>query len=358
MRVQLRLVVLMALLVSAWPAFAQVRVSITVAPPPLPVYSQPPCPGPGYIWTPGYWDWDDVSSGYYWVPGTWVLPPTVGLLWTPGYWTWQGAGFAFIHGYWGPTVGFYGDIDYGFGYPGRGFFGGRWRSGRFFYNRSVTNVNVTVVHNTYIRKVEAAGPRHRESYDGGRGGIRARPTARELSAARQRHLAATAAQRQHVRLARSMPRLHASENNGKPPVLATDRPGALRSRASAAARRESARGRTLKGRSSEQRAHSRPLPHKHTLRETSSASARRQTPHPSPRATPRSRSSFRTDHGERSVANDRSHGSRRPERRSGRAQPPRAASHARLGNDRSREEHRGKTDRRRKKKRGNENGRR
>ena len=34
-------------------SFAQVGVAITVAPPALPVYEQPVCPGDGYIWTPG-----------------------------------------------------------------------------------------------------------------------------------------------------------------------------------------------------------------------------------------------------------------------------------------------------------------
>jgi len=37
------------------PASAQVRVFVTVAPPVLPIYEQPMCPGDGYIWTPGYW---------------------------------------------------------------------------------------------------------------------------------------------------------------------------------------------------------------------------------------------------------------------------------------------------------------
>jgi WXXGXW repeat (2 copies) len=39
-------------------AFARIGVVITVAPPPLPVYEQPICPGDGYLWTPGYWAWD------------------------------------------------------------------------------------------------------------------------------------------------------------------------------------------------------------------------------------------------------------------------------------------------------------
>ena len=32
---------------------AQVAVSITVAPPAIPVYEQPPCPTEGFLWTPG-----------------------------------------------------------------------------------------------------------------------------------------------------------------------------------------------------------------------------------------------------------------------------------------------------------------
>ena len=89
------------------PAHAQVDVdvSIDVAPPPLPVYDQPPIPEPGYLWAPGYWAWDD-DVGYYWVPGTWVLPPEPDLLWTPGYWGWNDGVYGFHAGYWGPHIGF------------------------------------------------------------------------------------------------------------------------------------------------------------------------------------------------------------------------------------------------------------
>jgi hypothetical protein len=48
-------------------ASAGISVSITVGPPVLPVYVQPPCPTDGYIWTPGYWAYG--PDGYYWVPG-------------------------------------------------------------------------------------------------------------------------------------------------------------------------------------------------------------------------------------------------------------------------------------------------
>jgi len=46
-------------------SFSQIAVGISVriGPPAIPVYGQPLCPGPGYLWTPGYWAWDD-GDGY------------------------------------------------------------------------------------------------------------------------------------------------------------------------------------------------------------------------------------------------------------------------------------------------------
>lgn len=124
-----------------------VGVSVRVGPPELPVYAQPSCPGPGFLWVPGYWAYG--PEGYFWVPGTWVEPPEVGLLWTPGYWGWEEDAYVWHAGYWGPEVGFYGGINYGFGYTGVGFYGGYWRDRTYYYNRAVNNVNITVVHNTY-----------------------------------------------------------------------------------------------------------------------------------------------------------------------------------------------------------------
>jgi WXXGXW repeat (2 copies) len=203
-------------------AFA--AVVITVAPPALPIYEQPICPGDGYLWTPGYWGWDEGFNDYYFVPGTWVLAPEVGFLWTPGYWGWGGDGFVFYDGYWGTQVGFYGGINYGFGYFGNGFEGGRWDNGHFFYNRSVANVNVTNIHNFYETKVNNTNV-NRISYNGGNGGINARPTAEQEAAARERHISAVAAQTQHAQEARSNPEQRASRNEGKPAIAATGKPG-------------------------------------------------------------------------------------------------------------------------------------
>jgi hypothetical protein len=208
---------------------AQFRVAITFGPPAIPIYAQPICPGEGYLWTPGYWYWDDDDEDYYWVPGTWVLAPEIGFLWTPGWWGWGSGVFIWNEGFWGPEVGFYGGINYGFGYFGEGFLGGRWDNGQFFYNRSVTNVNVTNIHNVYNTTVNIHNE-NRVSYNGGNGGINARPTPREESATRARHLSPAPAQTQHVQAARSNRELHASVNQGKPPIAATPRPAAFNDR--------------------------------------------------------------------------------------------------------------------------------
>jgi WXXGXW repeat (2 copies) len=214
---------LMAIGIAMAPAAsAQVGVSITIAPPALPVYEQPICPGDGYIWTPGYWAWNDGC--YFWVPGTWILAPEVGYLWTPPWWGWGGGVYVFHAGYWGPHIGFYGGVNYGFGYFGNGFEGGRWDGGHFFYNRSVTNVNVTVIHNTYNTTVINRNE-SRVSYNGGNGGINARASAEEERYANERHVGPVAAQNQHFDAARANPQFRASENHGKPPVAATARPG-------------------------------------------------------------------------------------------------------------------------------------
>src|SRR5712691_7816755 len=221
----------LAVLALSAASFAQVGISIRIGPPALPVYEQPLCPAEGYIWTPGYWAYDYDYSDYYWVPGTWVMAPEPGFFWTPGYWGWGGDRFLFHEGYWGPRVGFYGGINYGFGYFGNGYQGGRWDNGRFFYNRSVNNVNITNIHNVYNTTVINNTTVNRVSYNGGNGGINARPTPAEEAAAHERHIPPVAAQTQHVQAARTNPQLRASANQGKPPIAATPKPGAFNDRA-------------------------------------------------------------------------------------------------------------------------------
>ncbi len=188
----------------------------------MPEYQQPPCPGDNYIWTPGYWSY--APAGYFWVPGVWVVAPFVGALWTPGYWGFDTGRYGFHHGYWGPHIGFYGGIVYGYGYFGRGYEGGYWNHDRFFYNRAVTRIDTTYVHNTYVHNVTVVNNYNRAAYNGGRGGVEARPAAYELAAAREQHFAAVPAQQQHVEQARADRTQFAGVNGGRPQQLAAARP--------------------------------------------------------------------------------------------------------------------------------------
>ncbi len=169
-----------------------IGVPVRVPPPPLPVYVQPPCPTPGFLWTPGYWAYG--PAGYYWVQGVWVAPPHPGLLWTPGYWGFAAGVYGWHPGYWGPHVGFYGGVHYGFGYGGVGFVGGMWQGGVFRYNTAVVNVNTAVVHNTYINRTVVMNQNFSHSSFNGPGGVTASPTAQERMAMNEQHFGPTASQ--------------------------------------------------------------------------------------------------------------------------------------------------------------------
>jgi hypothetical protein len=200
---------------------AQIAVSIRIGPPVLPVYTQPPCPVAGYIWTPGYWAYG--VAGYYWVPGVWVAPPRVGLLWTPGYWGLVGGVYGWHAGYWGPHVGFYGGVNYGFGYAGVGFGGGAWAGGVFRYNTAVVNVNTAVVRNVYVDRtvINNTTVISHASFNGP-GGMVAQPTPQEQAFAREPHIQPTAGQISHQQMASQDHSLLASENHGRPGTPAMD----------------------------------------------------------------------------------------------------------------------------------------
>ena len=201
---------------------ADVAVYADEAPPPLPDYDQPPIPADGDMWTPGYWSWNGYE--YFWVPGTWVEPPQPGFLWTPGYWGFVGGVYAFHRGYWGEHVGFYGGVNYGFGYGGVGFEGGHWDNGRFFYNRAVTNIGQVNIVNVYNQQV-TINERTRVSFNGGPNGVDAKPTAAELEAAKDKRLAPTSDQLRNARVAGRTESAFVSANKGKPRIAATAKPG-------------------------------------------------------------------------------------------------------------------------------------
>jgi hypothetical protein len=216
-----------ALLVATAQAQVSVNIRVNIAPPPLPYYEQPAIPAGGYLWVPGYWSWDSSVDDYYWVPGTWVEPPRRGLLWTPAYWSWVEGRYVFYPGYWAREVGFYGGIDYGYGYTGQGYQGGRWQNGAFFYNRAVNNIENVRITKVYNQAVVTNSRSNNVSFNGGKEGIAARPTSQQVAFARERHVEATPVQRQHVEKASKDRALFAKQNHGEPAVAATPRAGVL-----------------------------------------------------------------------------------------------------------------------------------
>lgn len=222
--------IIATMLIAAVPLAASAQFTIGVGftvgspPPPMPYYAQPPAPYPNYQWTPGYWGYG--PAGYYWVPGTWVAPPSVGLYWTPGYWGYSNGGYGWNAGYWGASVGFYGGINYGYGYPGNGFYGGAWNGGNFAYNTAYANVNRTVIHNTYNKTVinkNVCNNCKNVSYNGGHGGINAKPTQAQINS-RKSGRAPTTTQKQQAAIAGQDRNQLASVNKGKPTLTASQKP--------------------------------------------------------------------------------------------------------------------------------------
>lgn len=200
---------------------------VNIPPPPLPSYEQPAIPAQGYLWTPGFWAWRKSVPDYFWVPGTWVMPPQPGLLWTPPYWSRVDDGYAFHAGYWADQVGFYGGIDYGYGYTGDGYQGGRWENGSFHYNRAVNNLGSLGISNVYDQGVTASDNAVHASFNGDQRGTAARPTRDQQALVGAPHVGATPEQQKHFEFAAMDRSLYSKLNNGEPGMAATALAGVL-----------------------------------------------------------------------------------------------------------------------------------
>jgi hypothetical protein len=67
-------------------------------PPPFRHEVRPPCPIPGHVWVPGYWDWR--GSRHEWMPGRWTPPPRHGAAWVEPRWHRDQRGWQFTPGRW------------------------------------------------------------------------------------------------------------------------------------------------------------------------------------------------------------------------------------------------------------------
>lgn len=81
---------------------AQAQVSVNIAigvPPPAPIYEVVPAPRPGYVWMPGYWDWDDHYHKHAWKKGRWEHERP-GYVYESPRWTQSRDGWVLVPGRW------------------------------------------------------------------------------------------------------------------------------------------------------------------------------------------------------------------------------------------------------------------
>lgn len=86
------------------PVAAEVVGPRFVTPEVIPVQPPPPreeiigvAPQVGFIWAPGYWNWE--GGRHVWVGGRWI-PPRAGYYWEPHTWVHVGNGWHLREGYW------------------------------------------------------------------------------------------------------------------------------------------------------------------------------------------------------------------------------------------------------------------
>ncbi len=91
---------IMAFTLAAPVAHAQVTFGIRLGqpPPPLRYEARPHAPGPGYVWSEGYWE--PFQGRYRWDQGYWNRPPFEGAFYVHPHWDHYPDGWHMHEGYW------------------------------------------------------------------------------------------------------------------------------------------------------------------------------------------------------------------------------------------------------------------
>jgi hypothetical protein len=79
------------------PPTASAEVVVQEPPPPLRTEVIVEPPGPGYVWTPGYWSW---QGRWVWIGGRYVVRPHPHAVWVTGRWVRRGHGHVWVAGRW------------------------------------------------------------------------------------------------------------------------------------------------------------------------------------------------------------------------------------------------------------------
>ncbi len=106
-------------------AMAQVNINIGIGtPPPAPIYEAVPAQRAGYVWLPGYWNWDDHYHKHAWKKGHWA-PARPGYVYESPRWVQASNGWVLQPERWnrGPDDGRHDhdDHDHDHRHGGRGY---------------------------------------------------------------------------------------------------------------------------------------------------------------------------------------------------------------------------------------------
>jgi hypothetical protein len=103
-RRNLAIATVIAVSAAAWiplPSMAQTAFNLVInSAPPAPRFESVPAPRRGYVWAPGYWNWD--GGRHVWLAGHWE-PDRLGYQYQPGEWIRDGGGYRLRTGGWQPV---------------------------------------------------------------------------------------------------------------------------------------------------------------------------------------------------------------------------------------------------------------
>jgi hypothetical protein len=98
MRIILKPLLLVAMMATAVPAIAQIRINVNVAPPVAVHEAVVAAPSPGVVWVPGYYLYS--GSKYVWTPGHWQAPPAPQQVWVAPRYVHSGDHYVYYPGRW------------------------------------------------------------------------------------------------------------------------------------------------------------------------------------------------------------------------------------------------------------------
>ena len=96
---------------------------------------------------------------------------------------------------------------------------------RYFYNSAANNLGAAHITNVYNQTVVNNTTINRASFNGGPGGVAAKPSAEELLAEKETHIPASRLQVDQARASGMRAEQFVSTNQGKPAIAATTRAG-------------------------------------------------------------------------------------------------------------------------------------